>query len=1298
MAYPPSVNVISQLIFRIREDKIPAHEMGVALAALIYLRWADFQESEQEAIAAFDDVEYEPVLPVLLHWRTWHMFSPKEVHELFRGRLPQMLEGLNNSRYNHLATHLHRIASAVRLLGQLSPSSLDVMIRWLADQPFETQSNRRALLDVFDSLLQMLLANNQYANNRFFGEFHTPAHITRLLIEIASPNSGESVYDPCFGTSGFLTAAYDYVTGKKSNGFNRNGDPLLRIAGVEINSNAYLIGLTRLVLAGVDDPQLEMGNSLERLPFSNPQRDGFDLVILNPPWGGRQHPSGLDHFPVRTSDSTGLFIQHSLSQLRPQGRAVIIVPEGFLFRGGAEQRLRRMLLEQHAVEAVVSLPTAAFMPYTSIKASILVLKRGGQTKQIRMLNADSYFKKGKGRQPATISDDKVLQLAEDLRSLQATENSWDVDIAALAEAEWDFSPRRRDKAGLSGVLDALRSKVEVQLLRECCNIVVGRAVKSTDLIDNIVNKDWVNILIPYVRIKDVQRGQATKGSSWLSPEAASSVEANWKLRAGDVLLSKSGTIGKTGVVRNGAVGAIAASGLFVIRPDQDRIDPYFLLAYFESSECRAWFASKARGATIQNLSKNVLDELPVPVPPLQMQHRVAEEYRDNKVDALTFLSKLMTEGESDPIVEWLDKFYTNFPAITDSFNDPRDLTLLDRLSDEVRSIRNATAHDRFGRGDAHLVAWLLKFNEALAGLRGVKSIPRGSGLLSVLQESTRQMDNVMQMVRGQQREEHMAQTLTKLVQEWLVMVSSALLNDVKLILSTETGSLRAGEMLDISLQVDNQGPLPLREVLITTSPDFGHGEFNFLAENSKIAVNLSGVGPKVTGTFTIVADWSALTLDGQRVTGSRELAFEIREAITLSAEPVIDMGGSPYVCGDPVKPDRNDVFFGREELLDQIRRQIMLSGNVVLLEGNRRAGKSSILRHLEGIEAVPGWLGVYCSLQGTEGSREGAGVPTVEVFRGIAISIATSLQRLGAETPLPDGSILPPGKRLGITDACIAGIKETSPFSYFREYIEIVLETLAQKKLGLLLMLDEFDKLQEGIDSGITSPQVPENIRFLVQTYPHFSAILTGSRRLKRLREEYWSALFGLGTRFGVTSLPPDSAGHLVTEPVKGRLTYSKEAVDRAITLTDRQPYLLQCLCNRIFDMAAQLKTRSITLDLVERAGDALVEDNEHFASLWDYAGSDRRRFILALCQREGKSPDSFRLGVIQEQLVNCGIEVEDERIIADLEFLRELELIDLVGESYVLSISLMGTWIERQQDFAVLMSKARSETEDLHE
>ena len=1308
-----------KLLDRLRADSpLDSHEFIQGLAALVFLRWADFQEAELEAIAAFDDTAYESVLPSSLHWRSWHQLAPEELPSYLAERLPAALDRLNNSRHNPLATQLHRMANPLQKLSGLPVSSLVALIRWLAGQPFETPHDRRQLLDNFDEILQS-------SQNKHRGEFRTPSHVVKLMVALAAPARGESIYDPCFGSAGLLTSAIDFASQKSEQGKARYDQTGLRISGIEMNESAYIIGLTRLVLAGCDDPQLEYSNSLLRPPLANPSKEGFDVVLANPPWGWTVRMDeryGLEHYPVMTKDGTGLFIQHALSNLRPNGRAVIAVPNGILFRGGAEQRLREWLIDRHTVEAVISLPETTFLPSTAIKASLLVLRRGGPTRQIRMADAEPLFQKGKGRQPATISEGQIQELVGKIRAVKPSEPCWDIDAVTLAKTDYDLTPRRRDQSGLNDIIASLGPSVEIVRLKDCCReIMLGRQIRAADLVDELPTssqppgqqklitesetknrqKSLFDLVesVPYIRIKDINKGQANKGSSWLSPEAALGVEGHWKLRAGDVLLSKSGTIGKVGIVRNGAVGALATSGLYVLRTDGDRLDPHYLAAYLDSADGRAWLQDRASGGVISHLTKRIIEDFPVPLPHLQIQQQVATMWREHGEDALACLAQLLSNEEGDPIVEWLDKELKNLPAEPESLTDPLDLVLLDQLASRVRPLRNEAAHGRHSQNT--LLPWILSINEAVASLRGVGDLPKGPALLSVLQETALGLMTAKEALKGHLPSESKARKLTDIVARWLSRATNALFDSVQLIFGVETSTLVAGETLDIDMRVENASPMPLRNIEITLKPEWGLGSLKYLAEKGSEALGLRAAPPKSAGPFTLLVNWSAQTLDGRQVDGTREIVFKVVPASGSEESPGADLGASPYVCGDPVRPERNDVFFGREELLGQIRRQIIQSGNVVLLEGNRRAGKSSILRHLEGAGTVPGWLGVYCSLQGAEGSQTGVGVPTAAVFREIAISIAKGMVILDIEVPLPDGSTLPPGKKLGIARACRNGISEEHPFADFRDYAETALEAVAEKHLGILLMLDEFDKLQEGIDNGVTSPQVPENIRFLVQTYPGFSAILTGSRRLKRLREEYWSALFGLGTRFGVTSLSPEAAGCLVTEPVKGRLVYSREAIDKAIILTNRQPFLLQSLCNRVFDMAAQLKIRSITLDVIEEAATLLAYDNEHFRSLWSYAETDRRRFILGLIHKESAGPNPLSFGFLLELLSTHGVEVDEGALSGDLEFLRELELIDLVGESasghYDLAIQLMGKWISRQHDFEVLRNKARMETEENH-
>ena len=323
-------------ILDLLRSELPTHEISSTLAALIYLRWADFQEAEQEAIAAFDETEFYPVLPASFHWRSWYNLPAKDLKSFFTSELQSKLSNLNNNRHSSLATNLHRVSSAIERLGRLSPQSLQILVAWLADQPFETPNDRRQLLNSFDSLLTE-------TSNKHLGEYRTPLSVIKMIIELAAPNAGDRIYDPCFGTAGFLTAAHEYVLKKNSERFSSMQNPLLSIFGVELSIDSYVVGLTRLVLAGIEDPKIELGNSLERMPPDNPIRDGYDLIMMNPPWGMRVPAERLFRYPIKTTDAIGVFIQHAISCLKPNGRAIIVVPESFLFRGGQEKNLRKLI-------------------------------------------------------------------------------------------------------------------------------------------------------------------------------------------------------------------------------------------------------------------------------------------------------------------------------------------------------------------------------------------------------------------------------------------------------------------------------------------------------------------------------------------------------------------------------------------------------------------------------------------------------------------------------------------------------------------------------------------------------------------------------------------------------------------------------------------------------------------------------------------------------------------------------------------------------------------------------------------
>ena len=406
-----------------------------------------------------------------------------------------------------------------------------------------------------------------------------------------------------------------------------------------------------------------------------------------------------------------------------------------------------------------------------------------------------------------------------------------------------------------------------------------------------------------------------------------------------------------------------------------------------------------------------------------------------------------------------------------------------------------------------------------------------------------------------------------------------------------------------------------------------------------------------------------------------------------------DLGPSPYIVGNPV--DQEHMFFGRSGIMDRIRRQLGGSdhANVILLEGNRRTGKTSILRQLSKKDALSGWVPVYCSLQDVDS------ITTHNVFRLLVLKTGWALVDAGVETWIPGIPRPDSGNpfKLAFRTALGHAFSDGHPFETLELYLSTAID--AAKPLRVLLMLDEFDKLQEGIDGGITSPQVPENIRHLLQHQPGLVAIITGSRRLKRLREEYWSALFGFGYRIGVSALPREEAGRLVTEPVAGQLDYAAQARDHLVDLCACHPFLVQSLCSRVFDQAATGSERTINLDMVERAASEMVQDNEHFQTLWEYAGSERRRLILALCASLTHGARTVSLRQLKTKLQENGVATPGENDLADdITELRELEMLDFDessdGGTYRLSVPLMAMWMEINVDFHDLLSRALREAE----
>lgn len=1281
MAIKFEISASQELRIILSNQRIRPIESATILAALIFLRWVDFQDAEASAIAAFDELEFISLLPTALQWRRWHNLPQTELHHLLSERLPAEISKIKTD-HEPIAGLLRRVTSSLNNISSFSPEALYEVTGWLAQKAFETPADRRNLLAEFDEFLESILENDA-------GQFRTPASINRLLVEIASPKTGDKIYDPCFGFGGNLTAAWEHLRNSDQGRFTASDKNLLSVSGVEINPCAFIIGLARIVLAGISNPQLELGNCLERETATNPRKDGFDVILCNPPWGTKIDPQGLDHFPIQTNDGTSLFIQHAISQLRPKGRAVIVVPQGFLFQQGKTVNVRKWLLDEHAVDAVINLPAGAFQPYTFIQASILILRRnGGPTKQVRMVDGTAFFAKAAQSRSVHISSEKIEELIEATLTDQPKESAWDVDASLFPDLGYDLSVKRRDVNTLELALESLGKDVPIVLLKDVCRVTSGKTLSKEDLNSS---PDAENS-IPYIRIGDIERGKTVKATSWLSGDSLLEINPRNRLKPGDVLVSKAGTIGKAGIVRNGAVGGVASGTLFILTPDASKLDPHFLTAYLLGKECQKWLQSRSSGSIISGLKKHFIESIAVPLPPLLVQQRVATAFREHQEDAIKTLANFLSPEDSNPLFQWISESLQLLEK--EKPEDSSDPSQLIRFKVFGQEMVKATLDNQRINEVPELREWARNMEEVEHALRDSEHVGRGPALYGIFQMGIAPLRGSLEKIKGNSLMESQARELTKKCILCLELASMGLYDPKAIEVQVLTDTLVADQENEVSIIVKNRGVLPIRTFTISTPQDNGMKPV-YLQESSERRFNLTIRPESDVDSYTATINWYFVALGGEPEWGEQEVAFKVTHDSTTPLP--MELGSSPYFISEPVGPSRRDIFIGREEILHRIKSQLQ-SGNTVLLEGNRRAGKTSILKQLEGLNAIPGRLAVYSSMQAAEGNSTLTGMTSEAVWRTLAKSMASGLCALECDVPLPDGSVLLGGKGLGIAKACRNGIGSDAPWEDFLEYASLVTNILAEHGRGLVVMIDEFDKLQEGIDNGITSPQIPENIRYLIQNLPGFSAILTGSRRMQRLRHEYWSALYGLGARIGVTALDSDAARRLVRQPVEGRLNYSEEAVSLLIDLCARQPFLIQSLANLVFESMVQSGARLVTAATVEAAAMHFVEHNEHFNSLMDYTETDQRRFLIMLVHRATKDPYPVTFGNLQDRLLRIQIELPDEALIQDLRFLMDLELIDYHGTAggiYSLTVPLMGHWLDFQHDYHALLAKARFEQEN---
>ena len=367
--------------------------------------------------------------------------------------------------------------------------------------------------DLFEHLLRQIRQAGE------LGQFRTPRHVIRTMVELVDPRIGETVYDPAAGTAGFLVGAYDHIRLANSSPdgveeVEAEGKTVRRGLGDALSSNAVRqlheatfygsdvdprmvrLATMNLTLRGLDRVRILRRDALTRVLDRAAKgelglpAEGFDVILANPPFSGRLDKDRIvDDVKVgRTAQTELLFIQYMLNHLKDGGRCGVVVPEGVLFGStGAHRELRRRLIENNTVEAVLSLPGGVFNPYSGVKTSVLLFRKGGTTKRVMFLHADNDGFKLDANHDTPIDDDDLPNLISIFHDRTAywtawqdrdptanwTENWWFADADAIRAADFNLSagrhrPLNRERVEHRDpleILEELRS-MEHQILEE----------------------------------------------------------------------------------------------------------------------------------------------------------------------------------------------------------------------------------------------------------------------------------------------------------------------------------------------------------------------------------------------------------------------------------------------------------------------------------------------------------------------------------------------------------------------------------------------------------------------------------------------------------------------------------------------------------------------------------------------------------------------------------------------------------------------------------------------------------------
>jgi type I restriction enzyme M protein len=420
---------------------------------ILFLKYLDDLEETKKTEAALAGKKYEYILASEYRWNNWacpkngdgklnhsKALDGDDLKDFVDHKLFPYLKKFKAEEPNTIEYKIGEIFSELK--NKISSGyKLREILNIVDEMHFRLYEEKHELSHLYEAKIK-----NMGNAGRNGGEYYTPRPLIKTIVEVVAPKIGDTIYDGACGSAGFLVEAYNYLTRNQTKLSSKEMDILQHktFYGKEIKSLAYIIGIMNMILHGIEAPNIKHINTLAENINDIREKDRYDVILANPPFGAGIGREIQQNFPIKTGETAFLFLQHFIKILKAGGRAGVVIKNTFLSNtDNASVSLRKLLLENCNLHTILDLPGGAFQG-AGVKTVVLFFEKGMATKKVwfYQLNLDRNLGKGQPLNETDLAEFVKLQ-----KTKADSDNSWSIEVRNINQTTFDLSVKNPNKGG-----------------------------------------------------------------------------------------------------------------------------------------------------------------------------------------------------------------------------------------------------------------------------------------------------------------------------------------------------------------------------------------------------------------------------------------------------------------------------------------------------------------------------------------------------------------------------------------------------------------------------------------------------------------------------------------------------------------------------------------------------------------------------------------------------------------------------------------------------------------------------------